>query len=63
MAGVFPRTRIRAAIGLIAAYTIALQTLFAAFAPLPGGSNAVMLRGKHLNLKTGPHPSAFKCLR
>jgi hypothetical protein len=41
MAGVFPRTRIRAAIGLIAAYTIALQTLFAAFAPLPAGAQGV----------------------
>ncbi len=35
MSGVFSRTRFRAAIGLIAAYAIALQTLFAAFAPLP----------------------------
>jgi hypothetical protein len=35
MAGHFTRTRARAAIGLIAAYAIALQTLFAAFAPLP----------------------------
>jgi hypothetical protein len=41
MAGVFPRTRIRAAIGLIAAYAIALQTLFAAFAPLPAGAQGV----------------------
>jgi len=38
MAGVFSRTRIRAAIGLIAAYAIALQTLFAAFAPLPANA-------------------------
>jgi hypothetical protein len=38
MAGVFSRTRIRAAVGLIAAYAIALQTLFAAFAPLPANA-------------------------
>ena len=41
MAGVFSRTRIRAAIGLIAAYAIALQTLFAAFAPLPANAQGV----------------------
>jgi hypothetical protein len=35
MAGVFSRTRNRAAVGLIAAYAVALQTLFAAFATLP----------------------------
>ena len=40
MAGVFSKTRIRAAIGLIAAYAIALQTLFAAFAPLPANATA-----------------------
>ena len=32
--------RFRAAIGLIAAYAIALQTLFAAFAPLPAHAQA-----------------------
>jgi hypothetical protein len=41
MAGVFSRARIRAAIGLIAAYAIALQTLFAAFAPLPAHAAGV----------------------
>jgi hypothetical protein len=41
MAGVFKRTRIRAAIGLIAAYAIALQTLFAAFAPMPANAAGV----------------------
>jgi hypothetical protein len=41
MAGLFSRTRIRAAIGLIAAYALALQTLFAAFAPLPAGAQGV----------------------
>ncbi|MET0279200.1 MAG: DUF2946 family protein [Pseudorhodoplanes sp.] len=41
MAGVFPRTRIRAAIGLIAAYAIALQTLFAAFAPMPANAAGI----------------------
>ena len=35
MTGVFSREHWRAAIGLIAAYAIALQALFAAFAPLP----------------------------
>ena len=41
MAGVFPRTRIRGAIGLIAAYAIALQTLFAAFAPLHANAQGI----------------------
>ena len=41
MAGVYSRTRTRAAIGLIAAYAIALQTLFAAFAPLPANAQGV----------------------
>lgn len=41
MAGVFTRTRMRAAVGLIAAYAIALQTLFAAFAPLPAHASGV----------------------
>ena len=35
MKGLFTQGRLRAAVGLIAAYAIALQTLFAAFAPLP----------------------------
>jgi hypothetical protein len=43
MAGLFTRTRIRAAVGLIAAYAIALQTLFAAFAPLPSNAHGVDL--------------------
>lgn len=37
----FSRTRIRTAIGLIAAYAIALQTLFAAFAPLAAQAHGV----------------------
>jgi hypothetical protein len=41
MAGLFSRTRIRAAIGLIAAYAMALQTLFAAFAPMPASAQGV----------------------
>ncbi len=39
MAGLFTHARFRAAIGLIAAYAIALQTLFAAFAPLPANAH------------------------
>ncbi len=38
MKGLFTRGRVRAAIGLIAAYAIALQTLFAAFTPLPANA-------------------------
>lgn len=38
MKGLFSRERVRAAVGLIAAYAIALQTLFAAFAPLPANA-------------------------
>jgi hypothetical protein len=38
MKGLFTRGRLRAAVGLIAAYAIALQTLFAAFAPLPANA-------------------------
>jgi len=38
MKGLVTRGRLRAAIGLIAAYAIALQTLFAAFAPLPANA-------------------------
>ena len=39
MKGLFTHARMRAAVGLIAAYAIALQTLFAAFAPLPAHAN------------------------
>ena len=39
MKGLFTRGRLRAAVGLIAAYAIALQTLFAAFAPLPANAS------------------------
>ena len=39
MKGLFTRGRMRAAVGLIAAYAIALQTLFAAFAPLPANAS------------------------
>jgi hypothetical protein len=39
MKGLVIRGRMRAAIGLIAAYAIALQTLFAAFAPLPANAH------------------------
>lgn len=39
MKGLFTRGRWRAAVGLIAAYAVALQTLFAAFAPLPANAN------------------------
>lgn len=38
MKGLFTRGRLRAAVGLIAAYAIALQTLFAALAPLPANA-------------------------
>jgi hypothetical protein len=38
MTSLLKRARYRAAIGLIAAYAIALQTLFAAFAPLPANA-------------------------
>ena len=40
MTGLLAHSRMRAATGLIAAYAIALQTLFAAFAPLPAHANA-----------------------
>lgn len=39
------RARFRAAIGLIAAYAIALQTLFAAFAPIPAHAQAADVAG------------------
>lgn len=38
MTSLLKRARFRAAIGLIAAYAVALQTLFAAFAPLPANA-------------------------
>lgn len=38
MTGLVRSARFRAAIGLIAAYAVALQTLFAAFAPLPANA-------------------------
>ena len=40
--------RFRAAIGLIAAYAIALQTLFAAFAPLPAHAQGADIAGWHV---------------
>jgi hypothetical protein len=40
--------RLRAAIGLIAAYAIALQTLFAAFAPLPANAQGSDFAGWHV---------------
>jgi hypothetical protein len=48
MAGLFSRGHWRAAIGLVAAYTIALQTLFAAFAPLPANAQGADLAGWHV---------------
>lgn len=49
MTGIFPYGRWRAAIGLIAAYALALQALFAAFAPMPAhtaaGDMAVLCLG------------------
>ncbi|ARP98902.1 DUF2946 family protein [Pseudorhodoplanes sinuspersici] len=39
MKGLFTRGRVRAAVGLIAAYAIALQTLLAAFSPLPANAS------------------------
>ena len=41
MKGLFLSEGKRAAVGLIAAYAIALQTLFAAFAPLPANAQGV----------------------
>lgn len=35
MTSALRRTRVRTVVGLLAAYAVALQTLFAAFAPLP----------------------------
>jgi hypothetical protein len=40
--------RLRAAIGLIAAYAVALQTLFAAFAPLPTNAQGTDFGGWHV---------------
>jgi hypothetical protein len=48
MSGFVRGIRFRAAIGLIAAYTIALQTLFAAFAPLPANAQASDIAGWHV---------------
>jgi hypothetical protein len=48
MAGLFLRGRWRGAIGLIAAYAIALQTLFAAFAPLPANAQGSDFAGGHV---------------
>ena len=48
MSGFVKRGRFRAAIGLIAAYAIALQTLFAAFAPLPANAQASDIVGWHV---------------
>ncbi|MFZ5690856.1 MAG: DUF2946 family protein [Pseudomonadota bacterium] len=45
MTGLRDSVRFRAAIGLIAAYAIALQTLFAAFAPLPAHAQASGVAG------------------
>lgn len=42
------RGRIRAAIGLIAAYVIALQTVFAALAPLPHNAQGADFSGWHI---------------
>ena len=48
MTGFVKGVRFRAAIGLIAAYAIALQTLFAAFAPLPANAQAADIAGWHV---------------
>lgn len=48
MTGLLKGARFRAAIGLIAAYAIALQTLFAAFAPLPAHARAADIAGWHV---------------
>lgn len=48
MTGFVKSARFRAAIGLIAAYAIALQTLFAAFAPLPADARAADIAGWHV---------------
>jgi hypothetical protein len=48
MSGFVKGVRFRAAIGLIAAYAIALQTLFAAFAPLPANAQASDIAGWHV---------------
>lgn len=41
MQGRWPQSRMRAAVGLVAAYALALQTLLAAFAPLPVNAEGV----------------------
>jgi hypothetical protein len=48
MTGLRKGARLRAAIGLIAAYAIALQTLFAAFAPLPANAQGADFAGWHV---------------
>lgn len=48
MSRLLSRGRIRAAIGLIAAYAIALQTLFAALAPLPVNAQGADFAGWHI---------------
>jgi len=48
MTGLLAHSRMRAATGLIAAYAIALQTLFAAFAPLPANAQAGDFAGWHV---------------
>ena len=48
MTGFVTGARFRAAIGLIAAYAIALQTLFAALAPLPAHAQAGDIAGLHV---------------
>lgn len=48
MSGFVKGVRFRAAIGLIAAYAIALQTLFVAFAPLPANAQAGDIAGWHV---------------
>lgn len=48
MKGYLTGVRIRAAIGLIAAYAIALQTVFTALAPLPAHAHAADLAGLHI---------------
>jgi hypothetical protein len=48
MTGLLTGARIRAAIGLIAAYAIALQTVFTALAPLPVNAQGADFAGWHI---------------
>lgn len=48
MTGFVTGARLRAAVGLIAAYAIALQTLFTALAPLPAHAKAADIAGLHI---------------